>query len=307
MDTLMIFACSIVWILVTMIFRIFTPLTLRIELLVLWVFTFLAYLCIVFYIPYKKKLDTDVLDAKQHYFDNKDKLDPIYADQLKRKWEDDMVIRNKYYITMFIIWCYVHIPFYAIYLLYPTTNQVTLDNYMILSGGTLVLTSVIALFLWAGYTFGVLNVVTMVAAVITAMIAGIFFARKYSSVLWNITTFRVCVSLLYIALYIVGALVGGIMSMVYVLLYIVIIVCVMAILFMILVFMQKHTYLSLIIGTVMIGIPFMFGGVVFLYILATLMTLYLVTSSKEKLQLAVKDPLGLGTIVSAWFRPNVKP
>ena len=304
MDTLMILACSIVWILVTMIFRIFTPLTLRIELLMLWVFTFLAYLCIVFYIPYKKKLDTDVLDAKQSYFDNKDKLDPIYADQLKRKWTDDMVIRNKYYITMFIIWCYVPIPFYAIYLLYPTTNQFTLDHYVPIAAAILVLASMITLVVWGIYTVGALNMIAVIISVIMAVFAGIFL---YNSVSWNITTFRVCVALLYIILYIVGALVGGIMPMLYVLLYIVIIVCVMAILFMILVFMKKHTYLSLIIVMAMLIIPFMFGGVVFLYTLATVIALWLLTSSKEKLQLAVKDPLGWGTIVSAWSRPNVKP
>jgi len=166
MDTLMILACSIVWILVTMLFRILTPLTLRVELFALWILIFLLYFFLFFYIPYKKKLDTNILTSQQAYFDNKDKLDGIYVEQLKRKWTDDMVIRNKYYITMFIIWCYIPIPFYMIYLLYPTRNQFTLDNAVPISLLTLALTTLIA----TGFTLGVLNMVYVISALLIAFL-----------------------------------------------------------------------------------------------------------------------------------------
>ena len=176
MDTLMILACSIVWIIVTMVFRIFTPLTLRIELLVLWVLIFLFYLFLVFYIPYKKKLDTAILDAKQEYFDNKDKLDPIYADQLKRKWMDDMITRNKYYIMMFVIWCYIPIPFYMIYLLYPTANQFTLENYIVMAV-VLVLTSMSAFLLRIGYSVGLMQMVYVIAAFVGTILLSLFLSK----------------------------------------------------------------------------------------------------------------------------------
>ena len=171
-------------------------------LLVLWTLIFLLYLVIVFYIPYKKKLDTDILDAKQEYFDNKDKLDQIYTDQLKRKWEEDMIIRNKYFIIMFIVWCYVPIPFYAIYLLYPTTNQFTLDRYVPIAGGSLVLTTIITVLLWAGYTFGFFQT----AYIIAIAIIGLLFAGIYIAVLMHATMFQRCVYTIFLY---TAMLVGG--------------------------------------------------------------------------------------------------
>lgn len=179
LDTLMILACSIVWLIVPIIFRIFTPLTLRGELLTLWVLIFACYLFIILYNPSKKKMDTDILNAKQDYFDNKDKLNQIYADQLKDKWSNDMVIRNRYYITMFIIWCYIPIPFYMIYLLYPTKNQFTLDNSVSTAFASLVLTSMIAIFLWSGYTIGFLHMGYVIATFLFTVILLFILYKRF--------------------------------------------------------------------------------------------------------------------------------
>jgi hypothetical protein len=206
LDIIMIIACSIVWLLVTAAFRIFTPITIRKELLALWVLIFLLYLFLVFYIPYKRKLDLDILNAKQEYFDNKDKLAEVYADQLKRKWMDDVVIRNKYYILMFIIWCYIPIPFYMIYLLYPTQRQFTLENYLPIAGAALVLTSMIAIFVWSGYRIGFMQMAYVIACIGCLCIFIAILTRRAMTPLKWVYALIVLTALLVWGIYTVGIL-----------------------------------------------------------------------------------------------------
>lgn len=203
MGAIFILACSIVWLLLTMGVRILSPLTLSGWVLALWPLLLLLYLFLVLYTPNKQNMDMDIQKAKQDYFDNKDKLDPIYADQLKRKWEDDIATRNKYYIGMFVLWCYMPIPFYAIYLLYPTAKQFTLDNYVPEAGLALVLTCIITTLLWAGYTFGFFQA----AYVIIGVLVGLAFMGVYIYTLMKVTmNQRILFSL---ALYVTSLLVVG--------------------------------------------------------------------------------------------------
>ena len=183
MSAIFIIACSIVWILLTMAVRILSPRILSGWTLALWALLLSLYLFLVLYTPNKQKMDMDIQNSKQDYFDNKDKLDPVYADQLKRKWEDDMIIRNKYYIGMFVLWCYTPIPFYAIYLLYPTANQITLDNYVTVASLTLILTCIFTTLLWAGYTFGFFQA----AYVSIGVLAGLASMGGYIYMLMNVS------------------------------------------------------------------------------------------------------------------------
>ena len=208
LDTLMMIACSIVWISMTMVFRIYT---LHGYLLALWGLLFLCYMFIVFYSPSKTNMDSSVLTAKQEYYDNKDKLDDFYVNQLKQNWTNDMVKRNRCYHFMFMGLCYLTIPYYMICLLYPSTNSFALENSVPIAFGSVAFTSMVSILLWSGYTIGFLQL-TYVIAGIAFTIIGFLLVFKLKRILPMILF-----AIWMIALFLWGASRVGIIPLVYIL------------------------------------------------------------------------------------------
>jgi MFS family permease len=156
-DVLMIAACFIVWLIAFVLFQIYyTPW----YIILVSVIVLLCYLFMVYFIPLKKNYDTTISNAKQEYLDNKDKIDEVYVTQLKTIWANDVSARNRYFILMFAVFCYIPVLYYVFYLLYHDPKQQTMVdrfmNWMTLPV-TLGLISAMSLLMgiiWLFYTFG---------------------------------------------------------------------------------------------------------------------------------------------------------
>lgn len=156
-DVLMIAACCIVWMIAFVLFQIYyTPgYIIQLSVIVLLCFFF-----VVYFIPLKKNYDTTISNAKQEYLNNKDKIDEVYVTQLKTIWANDVSARNRYFILMFAVFCYIPVLFYVFYLLYHDPKQQTMVdrfmNWMTLpvTLGSISLMSLLMLMIWLIKVFG---------------------------------------------------------------------------------------------------------------------------------------------------------
>jgi MFS family permease len=220
-DILMIAACTIVWFSVVVAFRWLIPFSMVWYIILLSLLVFVGYLFAVYYSPIKTDYDVSISNAKQDYLNNKDKLDQVYVDQLKTDWKNDTMDRNKYFILMFIVLCYLPVPYYVIYLMGHNPKQYTpLDHFMeswVTVPMTLAMMSligIVAVLLWGIYTFGIMYMLYILLSVVVGV--GLFwFVIFYKQWLSLPKAFGIIALLGIIAMLVLAVTVMGWMNMVY--------------------------------------------------------------------------------------------
>jgi len=86
---------------------------------------------VIFYSPVKTEYDKDIQSAQEQYLKYKKDVEEVYADQLKTTWMNAMNGKNKYFIIVFMVLCYLPVPYYLVYLLYLVPGTPTpLDHFL---------------------------------------------------------------------------------------------------------------------------------------------------------------------------------
>jgi hypothetical protein len=103
----------------------------RIVMIILNLLFITGLFLVIFYSPVKTEYDKDIQSAQDQYLKYKKDVEDVYADQLKTTWMNAMNGKNKYFIIVFMVLCYLPVPYYLVYLLYHNPNEPTpLDHFL---------------------------------------------------------------------------------------------------------------------------------------------------------------------------------
>jgi hypothetical protein len=220
----MIAACCIVWFGMLVGINLYVPLSMTRYTILVSFLTFVGYLFVVYYSPIKTGYDQTISSAQQDYINNKDKIDENYVTQLKNTWTNDVIVRNKYFVYMFILLCYISVPYYIFYLMYHDPKNVTsFDKFMDqwitipMTGGILTAISVVGLFSWAIYTYGFMSMVYILLSVVLFALL-FWFVVFYKHWVTQPKAFGIIAFVGIIATIVFGGLVLGWNIMLYILL-----------------------------------------------------------------------------------------
>ena len=103
----------------------------RIVMIILNLLFITGLFLVIFYSPVKTEYDKDIQAAQEQYLKYKKDVEEVYEDQLKTTWINAMNGKNKYFIIVFMVLCYLPVPYYLVYLLYHDPKVPTpLDHFL---------------------------------------------------------------------------------------------------------------------------------------------------------------------------------